>query len=177
MSPRKPMTYLTAFTFVTLILALPAFAQHGDGSGGGHGQGMNDHMGGIHSGEMMEQMTNMMDHMSEMISDMHEIHEQFGTIMQGHESMGGMSGDHGAMMQPMIDGMDEMMPHMENMVNHMRSMMENPHDESMGESMGLLMNQMDAMLISCRDAMSTVHGMAAQGSGNQADTDHSEHQH
>ena len=179
MITRKSIKIMTVALFASAILAIPALAQHGDGTGGGHDQqqGMNDHMGGMHSGEMMEQMTTMMDHMSEMIGDMHELHEQFGTMMQGQEHMEGMAGDQDAMMQPMVEGMDEMIPHMENMVNHMQSFMDKPHDEAMGESMGILMKQMDSMLMSSRDAMATIHGMAAEGQGNSAEADHSGHNH
>jgi len=179
MNTRNSRTIMIVALFAAAILALPALAQHDGGTGSGHDQhqGMNDQMGGMHSGEMMEQMTTMMDNMSQMIGDMHELHEQFGTMMQHQEHTGETAGDPGEMMQPLVGDMDEMLPHMENMVSHMRSVMDQPHAEAIGESMDNLMKQMDLMLMAGRDAMATINGIAAEGQANSAQTDHSGQNH
>ncbi len=181
MFTRRSLALLALGLLSTAVAAAPSLAQHGDHMGGGgddHQQGqhegMGEHMGDMHSDEMMEQMSTMMDHMSEMVGDMHEYHEQLGSM----EHMAGADGNHhDAAMHAMAQGMEEMLPYMDGMVKHMRSFMEEPHDGHMGEAMEALVKHMDTMLQAGRDVMATIHGMSGDQSGRPSEAGHSTHNH
>jgi hypothetical protein len=184
MFTRRSLALAAAFLFGTGVTVAPSFAQHGNHMGAGddshqqdqHG-GVTEHMGDMHSGEMMEHMSGMMNHMSQMVGDMHEYHEQFAAVGQHQQHMSGAGGDHDAMMHAVANSMEEMLPHMDGMLQHMRSFMEKPHDEHMGKPMEALVEHMDTMLQAGRDVMATLHGISSKRPGKAPEGDHSAHNH
>ncbi len=163
-----------------VILAAPVWAQHGGDDGGhmdndGHGtSNMMDHMGQMHSGEMMEQMSMMMDHMTQMVEEMHGFHEQIASSWS-EEMM--MDGDHSmpAMME-ISEEMQSMEPHMEQMLEHLQGWIDQvpEHDmNDMSDPMNELISHMNAMIEAGRNVMGSIGTMTSTHSTSTNEADHS----
>ncbi len=158
------------------FLVHPAMAQNGEPMGGDYPRGaeMMNHAG-MHSDDIMEQMSLMIDQMSQMVEEIHGFHAH--VVDTWTEEMAG-GGDQGmSVMLAMANEMEEIGPHMDRMIENLQQWMEGAGGDGMDEdtardAMNELAEQIDTMIKAGHGVMSVIDDV---GSGREAGHGESSH--
>jgi len=162
------------------LLAGRVAARDGGQMGGGDryqgGAGMMNH-GEMHSDDMMEQMSMMIDQMSQMVEEIHGFHAHLAETWTDQVAEGDDRGTTATIMMAMADEMDRIGPHMKAMIENLHLWMDDETDsDTDSDAMNELMEEMNTMIKAGNGVMKVIDGVGAE-EGEAHQTDHAGGEH